>query len=333
MPTPQEPFYPENLEPKTKICTRKGCPSNGSSQTLDKFFVRKDRECGYTSWCKVCYRLNRKNPIKTPRNTRPAPEGFKICNRPTCAHKGATQPVSNFCKDCVKHDGLNGTCKDCTKEDAERRKQVNKSSPSPYVEGRMKVCTKSDCIHQGVEQPVTNFYRHSNQKGGLACECKDCTDKASREYRKDNPEKVKECIKKWMIENKEYLKQYHHDNHIATDRKYRIDHWADMKVDEAQKRAEKKKIPFNLEASDLHPLPKFCSVFGMELDYQCGKDRRVWASVDRIVPKFGYVKGNVRVISLAANMAKFDGIGDILPLRKPKRDVNETDQPSLFDKE
>lgn len=318
MPTPQELLYPENQELKTKICSRKGCPSNGSPQTLDKFFVRKDRECGYTSWCKECYRLHRKEPIKHPRITRPAPEGFRICNRSTCLHNGEIQPVSNFFKNCAMPDGIHGTCKDCTKKDAEQRKLVNKAAPSPYVEGKIKTCSKNDCVHNGAPQPVTNFYRHTNQKGGLACECKDCTDAAAKIYRNANPEQVKEYAKKWKAENKEYMKQYHHNHHIATDRKYRIDHWAEVKIKEVQKRAEKKKVPFNLELSDLLPLPTFCSVFGVELDYRCGNDRRVWASVDRIKPRLGYTKGNVRIVSLAANMAKMDSELDLIaPYRQP----------------
>ena len=50
----------------------------------------------------------------------------------------------------------------------------------------------------------------------------------------------------------------------------------------------------------------------MRLDYAGGGDRRLWASVDRIKPELGYVKGNVRVISLAANMAKMDSEVDII---------------------
>jgi hypothetical protein len=46
MTTPQEQLYPENPETKTKICTRKGCPSNGSPQTLDNFLFVKIEKLG-----------------------------------------------------------------------------------------------------------------------------------------------------------------------------------------------------------------------------------------------------------------------------------------------
>lgn len=168
------------------------------------------------------------------------------------------------------------------------------------------MCSKKNCIHNGVQQPVTNFYRHTNQKGGLACECKDCSDKSAKEYRKDNPEKVKKCFQKWKENNFSHMKEYQ-VNYYKEERKFRSDHWAETKIKEAKKRSDKKNIPFNIDVSDLSPLPKFCSVFGIALDYSSGPDRRVWASVDRIIPKMGYVKGNIRIISNAANYAKLDG--------------------------
>jgi hypothetical protein len=44
-----------------------------------------------------------------------------------------------------------------------------------------------------------------------------------------------------------------------------------------------KGIPFNLEREDLLPLPAFCPVFGIKMDYTGGTDRRIRASLDRII--------------------------------------------------
>jgi hypothetical protein len=68
------------------------------------------------------------------------------------------------------------------------------------------------------------------------------------------------------------------------------------------------------------------------LIYDGSGDRRCWASVDKIIPSVGYVSGNVRIISMAANMAKLDGIGDILQLKPaPKSKPPIPDYPFLFD--
>jgi hypothetical protein len=237
----------------------------------------------------------------------------KICNRKTCQHSGAIQPITNFFRNRTELDGIHGTCKDCTKIDSERRKRINKESPSPYIDGKVRICSRKDCIHNGIEQPVTNFYRHTNQTSGLSCECKDCSDASAKKYRNANPEKVKECIKKWAENNQDRIKLFQL-NYYKEEKKFRTEHWEEVKIKDAKRRAEKKNIPFDLEVGDLSPLPKFCSVFGVPLDYSAGTNRRLWASVDRIKPELGYVKGNVRVISLAANMAKFDGDGDIISI-------------------
>jgi len=68
-----------------------------------------------------------------------------------------------------------------------------------------------------------------------------------------------------------------------------------------------KNIPINLKPEDLLPLPLNCPVLNVPLDYW-GKNSRTWRNpcIDRIIPKKGYVKGNVIVISDLANRIKND---------------------------
>lgn len=72
----------------------------------------------------------------------------------------------------------------------------------------------------------------------------------------------------------------------------------------AATRAKKKGIPFNIKVTDLE-LPDTCMFTGNVLKYGAQND---WdaASIDRIRPELGYVKGNVRIISRRANMIRFD---------------------------
>lgn len=75
----------------------------------------------------------------------------------------------------------------------------------------------------------------------------------------------------------------------------------------AKKTATKQNLPFNLELEDII-IPKFCPVLGIEIrfDNEFG-DRDSSPSIDRIIPKLGYIKGNVKVISDRANRIKNDG--------------------------
>lgn len=77
------------------------------------------------------------------------------------------------------------------------------------------------------------------------------------------------------------------------------------------KRNECKKfgIEFSLELSDLSPLPKVCPVLGLTLNYivTSGRPEDNSPSIDRVNNSFGYVHGNVQVISNRANRLKSDG--------------------------
>lgn len=70
-------------------------------------------------------------------------------------------------------------------------------------------------------------------------------------------------------------------------------------------RAKRSDIPFNLEVSDII-IPDVCPILGIELVTNRGVKGYYpdSASLDKINPSLGYVKGNVRVISARANLLK-----------------------------
>ncbi len=77
----------------------------------------------------------------------------------------------------------------------------------------------------------------------------------------------------------------------------------------AASRAKKANLDFNLEISDI-TVPSVCPILGIPLvthmnDGHHAADRDS-PSLDRIDPRKGYVKGNVRVISYRANAMKQD---------------------------
>lgn len=75
-------------------------------------------------------------------------------------------------------------------------------------------------------------------------------------------------------------------------------------------KCKKYNIPFDLELSDII-IPEYCPILGTKL--LVGKDtkgkhaHRDLASIDRVDPTLGYVKGNIQVISMLANMMKTNG--------------------------
>lgn len=71
----------------------------------------------------------------------------------------------------------------------------------------------------------------------------------------------------------------------------------------ARCRARRNGIPFDLRREDI-VIPARCPVFGVKLTSVVEKGSPWSPSLDRIVPSKGYVRGNVAVISLRANLLK-----------------------------
>lgn len=101
----------------------------------------------------------------------------------------------------------------------------------------MKICTKC-----GIEKSKSEFHKSNKTKDGIITQCKPCKNQIirkwdkynqdkkrksslnqyykyheqkkakAREYKTNNPEKIKSKMKEWRIANKEYIKQYYEDN-------------------------------------------------------------------------------------------------------------------------
>ena len=78
-------------------------------------------------------------------------------------------------------------------------------------------------------------------------------------------------------------------------------------------RSKRAGIPFDLSTEYVISIcPELCPVFGVKLEYGgAGQRRRTAASLDRIVPELGYVKGNVQVLSMLANRMKSNVVLDL----------------------
>ena len=119
----------------------------------------------------------------------------------------------------------------------------------------------------------------------------------ARQYYYDNKEKVLEDVKKYRDSNRELIRE--------KGREYYRRKPENRMLNRAKARAKKYGLDFNLDESDII-IPEFCPLLGVPLSVAEGrravKDNS--ASLDRIDPKLGYVKGNVWVISHKANTIK-----------------------------
>ena len=107
-------------------------------------------------------------------------------------------------------------------------------------------------------------------------------------------ENRKDWVKEWKLE---YSKQKPTKRLI----------WA------ARKRAKENGLEFNIEESDII-VPTHCPYLGIELvnSRPRGDSRRDIASLDRIDPTKGYIKGNIEVISWLANTMKNNATPELL---------------------
>lgn len=113
-------------------------------------------------------------------------------------------------------------------------------------------------------------------------------------------------IRFWNAQNKEYKKQ--------KDIEYAQQNREKLLLAQAKSSAKRRKIDFNLEESDI-VIPTHCPILGIELTKTRGMGRvKSNVSLDRLNNDFGYVKGNVWVISDLANRMKSNATKEELVL-------------------
>jgi hypothetical protein len=148
----------------------------------------------------------------------------------------------------------------------------------------MKICSKCN-----IEKDDTDFYRRRDKQ------CKTCDKERIKLYRQNNPEKLKEKSKLYRQNNSKKLKE--------KDKLYYQNNPEKFMIKEALRRAKEKQLPFELQEDDIK-IPEICPVLGFVLKKGGGKISSNSASLDRIIPEKGYVKGNIIVVSMKANTIK-----------------------------
>ena len=130
------------------------------------------------------------------------------------------------------------------------------------------------------------------------------------EYRQDNKEKLAANSKKYRQDNKEKLAKYRQDNKekiVESLKKYRQNNKEKLIVRSAKTRANKNNVPFDIDEDyikKIWPKHNICPIFKIKLERSNLYTGDQSPSLDRIIPKLGYVKGNVQIMSHKANRIK-----------------------------
>lgn len=142
-----------------------------------------------------------------------------------------------------------------------------------WANGELRRPAKKKCPRCGVMKPAKGFKRVTTNRCGLYPYCTDCVRDAARYERRRN-------VAPYLLRT-------------------------------ARGRAMKVGVPFDLEVSDIH-VPETCPVLGIRLATGVSGFTDASPSLDRLIPSLGYIKGNVRVISMRANAIKRDATAEEL---------------------
>lgn len=174
-----------------------------------------------------------------------------------------------------------------------------------------KVCSKCK-----IEKEIQEFHKNNGGKYGVRSVCKNCQNKETSKWAKNNPEKQKERCKKWLQKenNKENIKNWvKRYDHIKNKNRVKDDYlFCRTLLSTLKIRSKKKNLDFNLDTDYLISLvnPMICSKTGVKLvrgnDGVQIKGHYLpnLLSIDKIIPSLGYTKGNVQIVCWWYNVSK-----------------------------
>lgn len=217
-----------------------------------------------------------------------------------CKICGRKEPEVEFYK------GNPSKCKKCkNKEDGRKKAEKEGRTYTPRIDldipNGFKYCNKCKKV-----LPISEFYIlgaiKKNGENKIYSRCKECERKIVLEH--PNREKYIKTSNENTSRKKQEIPEYrkyinslnkeHYSKEVGI-----ITHM----LYAARKRALKNNLEFNLTRRDII-LPTHCPILGIELKRGDREDYSMSYSLDRINNSLGYIKGNVRVISMLANTMK-----------------------------
>jgi hypothetical protein len=190
------------------------------------------------------------------------------------------------------------------------------------------------CSKCGEWKDLSEFYKDKKGKYGLRCCCKQCISKINKQYKLDNYEQIqrykdenKEILnaerRQYYLNNKERIKEINkkwRQNNLESSRtsnkKCRLNNPLRYLLQSCISRAKKR----NLNYDNINLLQEYfqsiydkgeCEICHYKLEHNIGngygyaKDNS--PSIDQIIPKNGYIIGNVALICNKCNRIKSNG--------------------------
>jgi hypothetical protein len=137
-----------------------------------------------------------------------------------------------------------------------------------------------------------------------------------RRYARTHKVEIAVKHRTWVENNREHnreRKQKWKENNVdkvaAAGKRYQHRNISARMVAAARNRARWDKVPFDIRKEDII-IPLMCPVLGIPIGKGENTPRDNWPNLDRIIPKLGYVRGNIAVISGRANRIKSDGTAE-----------------------
>lgn len=161
----------------------------------------------------------------------------------------------------------------------------------------MKIC--SSCRQS---KPVSMYHRDKRLLDGLQCQCIACHNVSKANWRKRDPEGSAISLRKAWIN---YYRKNKEKRIRAAKNRYLKATTAQVLLRIARQRAKNKNIPFSLTVEDIS-VPSHCPILGIPLKRSIKILSDNSPSLERIIPRNGYVPGNVMVVSFRANAVRRD---------------------------
>lgn len=146
---------------------------------------------------------------------------------------------------------------------------------------------------------------------GRSGKCRECRNRVLREQRLLRKDDVNKKNREQYIKHKARFRKTqrkYEQKRAALEHTDKIRH-AKSLIFPAKTRAKRFNVPFDITYKDI-PIPEYCPVLNIKLVKNTPRIKFNSATVDRINPKLGYIKGNVIVISCKANQIKNNGTPD-----------------------
>lgn len=199
----------------------KSCSRCGETKPRSAFSMRRASVDGLQPKCKSCERERKAELRSMTPEDRAAERASRIAPSKSCIRCGQVKALSQFKERPGAVDGTRGTCRECWNAN-HRQKYAKTPIPVQARERRRASMSAKVCSSCRQALPLSAFHRDKYARDGLTFQCSKCRDAAtarwrvenrerileiSRQYRRNNAEKVSAASRKWQRENPERVRE------------------------------------------------------------------------------------------------------------------------------